>query len=314
MKGNNYMKNTKWFKTLAALLCIAAMLTACGGQTPDVTPDPAPEETEPEVTVVAVDPALEGDYHEQIAGRGMLSLQCTSDGGADISVHWSSSASESSEWSIHVTYDEEKNALVYTDAVKTDFVYESEDKSTETEDYSDGTGYFEIGDDTLTWHDDKQGEGAEPSVFVKNGSEPSVLPNPWTDTSDIEEAESVSGVSFDPPIEEALPWEDHAVSFVTYSAMPGTISALYESEMNKLVVRKSNDTEGLELSGDFNTYSKEWDISLKGLAVHCYGDGETINLATFGYSGAYFSVSFNAGEEGKGLTANEVNSLVMGMQ
>ena len=238
------MKNTKWFKTLVALLCIAAMLTACGGQTPDVTPDPVPEETEPEVTTAPVDPALEGDYHEQIAGRGMLSLQCTSDGGADISVHWSSSASESSEWSIHVTYDEEKNALVYTDAVKTDFVYESEDKSTETEDYNDGTGYFEIKDEKLIWHDDKA-EG-EPIEFLRNMAN---VINPWTYTQDLSEAIAASGIEFDPPV--SVP---EGYAFKTYGGcINRIIEAQYESDKTKMVVRKSDQHKDIELSGNYNS-------------------------------------------------------------
>ena len=57
-----------------------------------------------------------------------------------------------------------------------------------------------------------------------------------------------------------------------------------------------------------------WQISLKGVTVTCKGDGETINAATFGSNGANYAITCNTAQEGKGLTPDQINSLLNGMQ
>ncbi len=138
----------------------------------------------------------------------------------------------------------------------------------------------------------------------------SVVISDWTDTADLDNAISISGVSFNPPVSEALP---DGVIFFGYRAKSGMIEADYSDE-NTLTIRKSATVSGNDLIGDYSSYSRTWTTSIKGLTVNCRGDGTTINAATFGSAGNYFSVSYNMGEEGKGLTADQLNSLVNGMQ
>ena len=86
------------------------------------------------------------------------------------------------------------------------------------------------------------------------------------------------------------------------------------SDQNTLTVRKSATVSGNDLIGDYSTYSKSWDVTLKGVTVNCRGDGTTINAATFGMPGGYFSISYNMGDEGNGLTSDQLNSLINCMQ
>ena len=136
-------------------------------------------------------------------------------------------------------------------------------------------------------------------------------PDPWKETSDLNTAVTGSGVSFAPPITEALPT---SVSLSGYRYMSGVIEARYTGPGNLLTVRKSNVQSGLALSGDYNSYPSTWTVSLKGLSVNCQGDGETINTATFGNGSDNYAVCFNIGDTGRGLSADQLNSLVNGMQ
>ena len=136
-------------------------------------------------------------------------------------------------------------------------------------------------------------------------------PDPWKETSDLNTAVTGSGVAFAPPITEALPT---GMSLSGYRYMSGVIEARYTGPGNLLTVRKSNVQSGLALSGDYNSYPSTWTVNLKGLSVNCQGDGETINTATFGNGSENYAVSFNIGDKGRGLSADQLNSLVNGMQ
>ena len=167
-------------------------------------------------------------------------------------------------------------------------------------------------DKKLIWHDDKAESGTEPTVFVKDEAMIGI-PNPWTYTENLDEAIKASGLEFfDPPVSVPEGYE-----FVTYGAMDGIIEAQYESDENKMVIRKSETLEGTDLSGDYNSYPENWEKSLKGLSVNLFGDGEKISAAYFGL-GPHFSLNIydkNGGSSlGKGITIDELSSIVMGMQ
>ena len=106
---------------------------------------------------------------------------------------------------------------------------------------------------------------------------------------------------------------DEECYFICYRAKPTMIEADYSGE-NTMTIRKSTITGGNDLIGDYTNYSKSWTQTVKGLTVNCRGDGETANAVTFGDNGGYFSISYNMGNEGKGLTADQINSLINGMQ
>jgi len=261
--------------------------------------------------LIEVPEELQGSYHEEIAGRGMLEL------GADhISIDWNTSAFERNHIDFPAGYDAESGNIVYENAVMSRYTYTSETEFTSSEIYNDGSGYFETDEDRLIWHDDKA-EGYDVVIFVRNEETQGDMDmiNPWVYTEDIEQAIAVSAVTFNPPIEEALP---EGFSLVTYAGnINGIISAEYESEDRILMIRKSDLYDGQVLSGDYNIYSENWQQVLKGLAIDCYGDGETINLAYFGTDNMHYTVSCLPKadfQEGNGLTADEMNSLIMGMQ
>ncbi len=132
----------------------------------------------------------------------------------------------------------------------------------------------------------------------------------WQSTNDLNTAVTGSGVSFNPPVEQAIP---AGLSFAGFRYRNGIIEARYIGNDNLLMIRKSTLVSGQSLSADYNVYSKIWTISLKGLSVECAGDGNTINSAAFS-SDANFTISFNAGKEGSGLTADQLNSMINGMQ
>ena len=137
-----------------------------------------------------------------------------------------------------------------------------------------------------------------------------VMVSDWTDTADLDTAVSISGVVFSAPVDEALP---AGTIFFGYRARSGMIEADYSDE-NTLTIRKSFTTGGNDLIGDYTNYSKSWTQNVKGLTVNCRGDGNTANAVTFDSAGAHYSISYNMGNEGNGLTADQINSLINGMQ
>ena len=139
--------------------------------------------------------------------------------------------------------------------------------------------------------------------------------NEWVETTDLQEAIDGSGVSFDPPQEMSILGD---LRFKTYRYRTGTIEVIYTDKFDLddhvLTIRKSTTDSGEDLLGDFNTYSKTWDLTIKGLTVHCKGDGETANNVWFDGGGAHFAILFRPGHEGNGLSPDDINSLVNGMQ
>ena len=177
--------------------------------------------------------------------------------------------------------------------------------------YSNDAGYVDTKRAVITVL-----KGDEPTPTPTPAPAPTETPAPtaapvvnqWVDTTDLDEAIRGSGVSFTPPISEALP---DLLTLKGYRYMTGIIQADYYDRNGQtvLTIRKSNTTSGADLAGDFNSYSKVWDLTLKGLTVHCVGDGEKANTVTFG-TGDHYSICYNIGQEGYGLTADQINSLI----
>ncbi|MCR4633853.1 MAG: hypothetical protein K5648_07000 [Erysipelotrichaceae bacterium] len=296
-------------KMIKVLLVLAMVLgaSACASQKEEE--QKAPEVPAEESETVKVPEELLGSYHEEIAGRASLELSENK-----ITIDWSSSAFEKAHFDFDIAYDADKNQLTYVGGKRTDTVFESDTKSTVTEAYNDGSGNFAIEEGKLIWNDDKNENGG-PVVFISNEETAEIgMANPWSYTGDLEEAITGSSIEFDPPV--SVP-DGFVLTKYGYN-INGIIEANYESEDRKLTVRKSDLYEGLELSGDYNTYSHNWQESLKGLAVDLYGDGESINLALFSGNNAHYSVTVTDKEykktEGNGISIDELSSLVMGMQ
>lgn len=129
------------------------------------------------------------------------------------------------------------------------------------------------------------------------------IPNPWTQTELLDEAVAISGVDFCPPAEESLPQN---MRLLCYRALPGTLEADYTNGEEELMIRASTEDEGFILSGDYNTYSHEWEELVGGVTVDCFGDGEYINVAVFKSDDTAYALTMACGSEGKGLTAGEL--------
>lgn len=463
----------------AALICLAVLLSGCGKSKSSDSPAP---KTEPEIVLQIP----EGVYVEELAHRGMLFVSSAAGDVTAFRIEWPSSAFERTRWEMTGTYDAAKNALVYSDAVRVDTIYDDQGRGTDSVVYTHGTGSFSLTDNKIVWTNDK-GDQAEPSTFVyemsldeynrsqsadpqpaasdapvitPNPTEtPTVLPTPspaptsapsptptpsklpiikkhptdetvkaggncmfiakyenaiwavwhflspdgktdiaydainnqfptlevingmystmtlrnipyelngwkvfcrysnndgytdtnaalitvqpgptptptpaptaiptleptpeptpnlgpvvneWKDTDSIIEATYGAGFNFSPPVDQAIP---EGLTLKGYRYRVGTLEADYaDADGNvKLIIRKSNTDSGLNLAGDYNAYSKSWDHTLKGLTVHCCGDGERSNTTYYDAGDLHFSISYNMGKEGEGLTLDEINSIV----
>ena len=133
--------------------------------------------------------------------------------------------------------------------------------------------------------------------------------NPWGDTQALSVAEEYSGVHFDTPEESCLP---EGLSLETYRYTDQIIEARYTGGDNELVIRKSDTVKGRELSGDHNRYADEQVFMIQGMAVTFCGDGQLTNLAFYENENGNFAISYNAGEEGRGLTEKELQKLIEG--
>ncbi|MBR2669365.1 MAG: hypothetical protein IKE36_06205 [Solobacterium sp.] len=280
------------------------------------TPEPTTEASTPEPTAEATAPAedyssLTGIYVDSIAGRGMLELK-EGENDPEVNINWSSSAFQHNEWHMQVHYNEDHTSLEYQDCTMDEVTFDSAGKETRETRYTDGTGSFELVDDTLIWHDD-QTENDEPVTFVRDTEFEHLhgMINPWRETTDPDDAEKIAGFAMDCPVDEAMP---NDMVFRSFVCMDDVYGAMYDNGKEEMLIRKSSSIDPEELSGDFFTYSKSWDISLKGLTVHCLGDGKTVNNALFSNGEYNYVILYDAGNEGNGLTPDQLNSLIMSLQ
>ncbi|MBR2066857.1 MAG: hypothetical protein IJ875_01095, partial [Solobacterium sp.] len=259
----------------------------------------AGREEKAEESVVAIPEEVFGTYYGESSTGGQLKLTLNGEEG-NVEIHLEHSSSLVSQWNMQVSYEKENEQLIYQNGQYNQREYTSETEYEEKSSYENGEGYFEIGKSQLIWHDEKA--EMEDIVFVKE--EMVGLSNPWQSFTDIEEAIRFSKVEFDPPIEEALP---KGFQLNQYLAMEGVIEADYSDENQFLFVRKSNTSEGKELSGDYTVYSKTWQMNNKGLAITCEGDGEKANLMYFSSGDMHYAIGINLSNEGAGLTKEEIS-------
>lgn len=270
------------------------------------------------ITVIAAAPAptagpvpgtfpVSGSYVDSIAGRASMEITGTPSL-YSVTIIWPNNYAESSSWTFSGFFDA-SGVMRYSNGVMVTTTFDGSGGSSIVTKYTNGSGTLSYypATDTLGWND---GRGSSGTFVRSTVPVPAVTPaiNEWTETTDLNAAISNSGVNFNPPIPEALP---EGLSLTTYRSRPGIIEARYGN--GALVVRKSNTVSGSDLSGDYNTYTRDWNITLKGLSVHCRGNGTNANEVTFSAGGTYYSLSYHPGVEGLGLTANEINGLVNGM-
>jgi len=267
------------------------------------------QETPKEETSAPIPEEILGNYYDEIAGRGMLTL----DKNGDITIMWSSSAFETVRWEIHAEYDPENKVLNYKDGVKKILTFGEDNSTEEKEVYTDGSGAFTVEENGLIWVNDKNDNGDKDIVFVRDfervEEDPGMI-NPWIETIELNKAVKEAGVEFTEVASSALPKGDNAVSFQTYMAMPGIFSAIYRGGNNELLIRKSLTVEGKELAGDFYDHPDAWEEEYKGIKIACEGTKPAIRLAMFDLAGEHFTVSFRSDKEDQGLTIEEVETLM----
>ena len=262
-----------------------------------------------------VDFGLAGDYMDSVGQRASMKIT----GPAtlyNITIHWGGGYNESAEWTFTGSFDN-TGTLRYTDCIKKTVTYDAAGNPSTVVNYSYGSGslVYSAASGSISWVDNQESMGAN-CRFVR-GQAPTAAPtnppvvNEWADTTDINTAVSNAGVNFSPPV--AVP---DGYNLETYSSRPGIVEARYSDNAGTraLVIRKSATVGGDALSGDYNAYSHTWDITLKGVTVHCKGDGSTANVATIDGPAGHYSIVCHPGQEGRGLTPDQINTIVNGMQ
>ena len=243
---------------------------------------------------VSPDGTRDLDYKE--AAKEFAKLQI--EGGEYSQMKLSNIPAELNGWKVYCRYS---NRVGYTDTASASITV----RGSAAPATSPAPGNANV---VVTTPDPNAGSGSQ----AEASSTPAPYVADWTSVSDFNQAVSGSGVSFTPPVAEALP---AGMSVQGYRYKTGGIEVRYgDGSGNVLTVRKSTSESGNALSGDTNIYTSAWQISLKGVTVTCKGDGTTINAATFGSAGSNYAITYNTAKEGSGLTPDQINSIVNGMQ
>ena len=262
-----------------------------------------------------------------VCDRANVFISADGEEGASAIVTWSSSAWENSTWMMSGTFDPETLQFEYHDCVKTDYKYEDDgDVESQEEVYTGGHGFmfFKEGDPlTLTWQDDQE-KVAEDMVFEYAGANPenneTGMANPWSDVDSAEAAAEGAGLdTFMVPDGEAE-ISLGEVKVTQYRCMKGMAEAVVEFPAVEMTIRKGDKSgemaEG-DISGDYSEYKYDWTQNIKGLEVKCFGnrDGEATktiwSVDDMDYS---ITVQGLGGDEDYGLPADDLNSLINGIQ
>ena len=127
------------------------------------TPTPTPGAVTP---VPTDDDPFNGTYVEEHAGRGVITITGNGIGEMHyVTVTWSSSAYQSSEWTFSGYFDG-RACMQYSNCLKTTTTFDENGNGTPVEEYSYGTGYIKLDDFGLTWSDDQE-HIADDAYFVK---------------------------------------------------------------------------------------------------------------------------------------------------
>jgi len=305
----NMKKHTKIFAVMMAL-ALALAFTACKKEEPAPEPDSGQNPIMNFVGTYACD-------------RASILVEATDEtNGAKATVTWGSSAAEHSEWTMSGTYDADSHVFTYADCVKKNVVFK-EDGSVESEEevYKDGTGTMTFSEGTegpyLEWKDDKENVADGMTfTFVKEGGQTGVA-NPWSDVDSAEAAAEGAGFdSFVIPAGEELSLGK--IENVSYRCMDGMTEAVIEYPAAQVVVRKGDPKHEMaehDISGDYNQYKNNWQITVGDYEVYCAGNREGDSTKTVWSSGEYdYAVLAKGlgGDEDFGLGEDDLNVLVNG--
>lgn len=119
------------------------------------------------------------------------------------------------------------------------------------------------------------------------------IPNPWTECSDMKEAEENTGFSF--VIPDAI--EGYTITYIQ-NMDKELIEVIYEKtedtkesevEDSSIHLRKGTGTE--DISGDCNTYSESNQVAIESYHVTMKGNNDSVSLATWTDGGFSYAVS-----------------------
>lgn len=100
--------------------------------------------------------ALQGAWDDRISGRCHMSITHTSGDEVKVQVNWASGAAVDSVWTFSGRWDKAQQQLTYTDGLLVRRESQSGGKTTETVQWSEGTGTLRHEGGALYWHDGKE--------------------------------------------------------------------------------------------------------------------------------------------------------------
>ena len=124
--------------------------------------------------------------------------------------------------------------------------------------------------------------GGSSSSTTSESASSAGMANPWSDVASAEEAAKGAGLdSFALP-EGAIADMGEPVE-VVYRCMDGMAEAQYDFGASMVTVRtaKIADGDSYDISGDYNTYAKEWTETIGGESIACAGNNEGESIKTY---------------------------------
>lgn len=169
------MKKT-WMIILALVLSVS-VLAACTTEQPEQEPADQPVQEAVEQPKDTAQDALEeadavkeevldnvagamdltGSWEDEISQRAHMDVTKNADGSYNIVVSWGSSASESSVWNIHGTYDETSGMLSYNNGAYSIHTWDEDGVETISGEETTKGAFMKEGD-KLRWQDSKNSD------------------------------------------------------------------------------------------------------------------------------------------------------------
>lgn len=147
---------------------------------------------------------------------------------------------------------------------------------------------------------------AQESTTQDNGkavvSENIGMPNPFIDCKTLEDAKELAGFTISLP--ENLP-EGYSIKQIQ-AIENKMIQVFYENGDKELLIRKAVGKE--DISGDYNNYPENQNITVNSLTVDAKGSNGKINVAAWTEGDYSYSISFQP--EDAGVDADVIKSMV----
>lgn len=100
-----------------------------------------------------------GDWGDSHSQRCYMSIEDWGSEGYYVEIHWSSSASEDTQWNMMAQYNKSTGELEYSNGTSFDYVYIENGDVIEDLLYTNATGKFYFSDGYLHWQDDAEHVG-----------------------------------------------------------------------------------------------------------------------------------------------------------